>query len=468
MRRFLNFFRRIRVRLTLWYVLLLAIVLVVFSSVLYLSLKRGLVHEVDDSLGKIAAQLATNLEMEDSHPSFQNSDEAGNLLDRLAAQGYVMRLTDHNGKIIQETGKHPEVFESKECPQKGFETVRAADEKWRIYTLEKTMPGEKAKIFLQLGESLNRVESTLSKLLVLELILIPLVLTMASLGGMFLAGKALNPIKKITMLADSTEAVDLSRRLDLNLPNDELGILAKTFNGMLERLEDAFNSQRQFVSEAAHELRTPLTIMKGTTDVALGRDRTSAEYRETLEEVKSEIDYLATMVEDLLALSQADSDSAVIDFQLLDLSELLNKSVERIIPLAKEKKMIIDFSSKGTSRIRGDADKLNRLFTNILDNAIKYSPRSGRVIVRIVGNDTGVVATIEDNGPGIPSDELPNIFKRFHRGEEARKVNPSGAGLGLSIALWVARAHGGDIHVESSPGKGTTFSVILPAVNADT
>jgi len=466
MRRFLNYCRRIRVRLTLWYVLLLAVVLIVFSAVLYLSLRSSLLNEVDRSLSNTAGQAATGLEMENGRLSFQNSEEPVNLPGRLAAQGFAVRLTDREGKVIQEAGAHPAVFESAEVPEKGFETVSAAGADWRVCTIQKSIPGDKASVFLQLGESLDRVESTLSILLVLEITFIPMVLVLAIAGGMFLAGRALGPIKKITRLADSTEAVDLSRRLDLDLPEDEVGMLAKTFNGMLERLEEAFNSQKRFVSEAAHELRTPLTVMKGTTDVALGRDRTVAEYKETLEEVKREIDHLAVLAEDLLALSQADSDNAVLDLQDLELSEVVRKSVERVAPLAEEKRVILEFACDGVTRIRGDADKLTRLFMNLLDNAVKYSPRNGKVSVRVINRGNEVVAIVQDNGPGIPSGELRNIFNRFHRLEEAREMNPSGVGLGLSIALWIARAHGGDIQVESQLGKGSTFTVVLPLPQA--
>jgi len=466
MRRFLNYFRRIRVRLTLWYVLLLAVVLIVFSSVLYFSLRSSLLSEVDNNLSNTAGQVMTNLEMENGHLSFQNSDEPVNLLDRLASQGYAVRLTDQEGKIIQEAGAHPTVFESRAVPEKGFETLSAAGADWRVYTIEKSVAGGKASVFLQLGESLDRIESTLSRLLVLEIIIIPVVLVLALAGGMFLAGRALGPIKKITRLADSTEAVDLSRRLDLGLPDDEVGTLARTFNGMLGRLEEAFNSQKRFVSEAAHELRTPLTIMKGTTDVTLGKERTPDEYREVLGELGVETDHLIGLAEDLLALSRAESESAVLRMTDIDLSEIVRSSVERITPLAHEKGMRIEFQNDSSIPFRGDPDKLARLYINLLDNAVRYSPVKSTITVSMSRDDDNTTVSISDEGPGLPDGELDDIFNSFHRLDSAREANPSGVGLGLSISLWIARAHGGDIQVESQLGKGSTFTVVLPLPQA--
>ncbi len=467
MRRFLNYFRRIRVRLTLWYVLLLAVVLIVFSAVLYVSLRSSLLSEVDSSISNTAGQVVTNLENENDHLSFQNSEEPVNLLNRLAAQGYAVRLTDQKGKMIQEVGVHSAVFKTGDVPEKGFETVSAGGADWRIYTIEKSIPGGKTSVFLQLGESLDRTESTLSRLLVLEMIIIPVVLVLALAGGMFLAGRALGPIKKITRLADSTEAVDLSRRLDLDLPEDEVGMLARTFNGMLGRLEEAFNSQKRFVSEAAHELRTPLTIMKGTTDVALGKERTPAEYREVLGELRVETDHLIGLAEDLLALSRAESESAVLRMTDIDLSEIVRSSVERITPLAHEKGMRIEFQGDSSLPFRGDPDKLARLYINLLDNAVRYSPENSTITVSMSRDNNNATVSVSDEGPGLPGGELDDIFDSFHRLDVARETNPSGVGLGLSISLWIARAHGGDIHVESKLGKGSTFTVILPLPQAN-
>jgi len=309
---------------------------------------------------------------------------------------------------------------------------------------------------------LERIDSTLSKLLYFELVTIPLALVLAIAVGMFLASRALRPVEKITQLAGSIQAIDMSRRIELDLPDDELGRLAKTFDDMLARLEESFASQRRFVSEAAHELRTPLTVMKGTAEVILSRERTSKEYKEALEEIQVEIDHLAELAEDLLSLSSSNSERPALDIQDLELEEIVRSAISLITPLAKNKRIDVGFKSSGPVRYQGDRNKLTRMLLNLLDNAVKYSPQGSTISVSIRKQHEKIVVAVSDDGLGIDASELDRIFDSFHRLEGAREENPSGTGLGLSIARWIARAHGGEIEVDSQPGRGSTFKVTLP------
>jgi heavy metal sensor kinase len=460
MRRLLNLFKHIKVRLTLWYVFLLAIVLIVFSIVLYFSLKGSLLNEVDNNLSTMGKQVITNLDYEDGQLSFQNNEEPGDPLELLVSEGYAIRLVDGEGGTLEGTGSYRDVFDQGQDIQKGFDTVDIMGTRWRVYTIGISTGRE--ELFLQIGQSLGRIDSTLSKLLYFELIAIPLVLAFAIAVGMFLAGRALKPVEEITQLAGSTQAVDMSGRLDLDLPDDELGRLAKTFNDMLARLEESFASQRRFVSEAAHELRTPLTVMKGTAEVSLARDRTIAEYKEALEELRVEVDHLVDIAEDLLTLSSSNSERPTLDKQDLDLVEVVRSTVSLAAPLAKNRGMDVEFKSAGSIRFTGDRSKLTRMLLNLLDNAVKYSSPGSTISVSTHFEREKIVVAVSDDGPGIDAGELDYIFDSFHRLEEAREKNPSGTGLGLSIARWIARAHGGEIEVESQPGQGSTFSVSLP------
>jgi heavy metal sensor kinase len=466
MRRRLNFFRRIRVQLTLWYSLALIVFLVAFSALLYFSLKSSLITEVDKGLSNTLGQVASTLDYENGHLAFQNSDEPSSIKNKLKAQGYLVRVVDADGNTLVGAGPYSSVLASESEPEAGYETYRAHGASWRVYTKEIPVSAGSKEVYLQLGGPLDRVESTLSKLLLLELVLIPGVFVLAVLGGLLISGRALKPVKKITSLAASSSAVDLSRRLDLDLPDDEIGMLALTFNDMLDRLEFSFESQKRFVSEAAHELRTPLTVIKGTTDVALSKDRTPAEYQEALGELGTETDHLIGLAEDLLTLSRAESDSAVLKMRDIDLSEVVRNSVERITPIAKEKGIRIEIQGDSSIAFLGDPDKLARLYINLLDNAVRYSPADSKIVVAIRRDGTSATVSVSDEGLGIPIDEIACIFNGFHRLDGAREVNPSGAGLGLSISLWIARAHGGDIHVESQLGKGTTFTVLFPLPQA--
>jgi heavy metal sensor kinase len=460
MRRLLNLFKHIKVRLTLWYVFLLAIVLIVFSVVLYFSLKGSLLNEVDSNLSTMGKQVITNLDYEDGQLSFQNNEEPGDPLELLVSEGYAIRLVDGEGRTLEGTGPYRDVSGQGQSMQKGFETVDIMGTRWRVYTIGISTGRE--ELFLQISQSLGRIDSTLSKLLYFELIAIPLVLAFAIAVGMFLAGRALKPVEEITQLAGSTQAVDMSGRLDLDLPDDELGRLAKTFNDMLARLEESFASQRRFVSEAAHELRTPLTVMKGTAEVSLARDRTIAEYKEALEELRVEVDHLVDIAEDLLTLSSSNSERPTLDKQDLDLDEIVRSTVSLVAPLAKNRGMDVEFKSAGSIRFTGDKSKLTRMLLNLLDNAVKYSSPGSTISVSTYFEREKIVVSVSDDGPGIDAGELGYIFDSFHRLEEAREKNPSGAGLGLSIARWIARAHGGEIEVESQLGQGSTFRVSLP------
>jgi nitrate/nitrite-specific signal transduction histidine kinase len=293
MRAIADFFRRIRVRLTLWYVFLLAIVLVLFSLVLYFSLKSSLLGEVDRGLRNSAGQVASSLDWEDTRLTVQETENSRDVLTKMASQGFLVVLSDNNGRLLQSVGPYSEVVGNRQTVVSGYQTVATPKGDWRIYSMKVSAPRRDQQLLLRVGESLNRTESALSTLTVIELIIIPITLCLAIVVGLFLADRALKPVRKITELAAGVEAVDLDRRLNLDLPDDDLGRLARTFDDMLQRLDHAFSVQKRFASEAAHELRTPLTIMKGNTEVALARERTAAEYREALSELKEEVDHLA-------------------------------------------------------------------------------------------------------------------------------------------------------------------------------
>jgi heavy metal sensor kinase len=462
MRAVADFFCRIRVRLTVWYVFLLAIVLVLFSLVLFFSLKGSLLGEVDRGLRNSAGQVVSGLDWEDSHLIVMESENSQDVLTKMAAQGFLVVLSENNGRVLQSTGPYSEVIGNKPTLVSGYRTLKTPKGDWRVYTVKISVPHKGQQLALRVGESLSRTESALSTLLVLELVIVPITLCLAVVVGLFFAGRALKPVGRITELAASIDAVDLDQRLDLDLPDDDLGRLARTFDDMLQRLDQAFSAQKRFASEAAHELRTPLTIMKGNTEVALARERTAAEYREALTELEEEVDHLTLLSEDLLALSQADSDSATLDFQELDVGGVLDKAVTTLSPIAKQKGVRVKFERREQAPFCGDYSKLVRMFVNILDNAVKYCPPDSMVSVSLTQGSDGIDIKIRDTGPGIDPEELDHVFDRFHRSALARQMNPGGSGLGLPIARWIAREHGGEIEVMSPPGEGATFKITLP------
>ncbi len=475
MRRSLEALRNIRVRLVLWYVLLLIIILIVFSGALFFGLRQSLLNHEDVQIARTANHVVADLDWYAGQQEGLRQDTltgtgsgfflqgllGKDVLDTLLSSGIAIRMTDAEGATLGGTGPYVNVLGTTDSLDNHFSTIKILQKHWRIYSTKISTPsGQDA--FLQIAQPMDLIDSVLSRLLVLELAIVPAFFIIAVAGGLFMARRSLKPIEKIIGVAAGIEAMDFSKKVNLGLPDDQIGKLASIFDRMFSRLQDAFNARQGFVSEAAHELRTPLTVMKGTTEVALRRERTAAEYRETLEELKREIDYLVAISEDLLDLSHTDSENPSFELEPVDLSEVVRSAAELIRPLAERREVSVEFKADELPIIKGDAKKLSRMFLNLLDNAVEYSPPHSRVCFTLSRTDTHIIAAVRDNGVGIASGSLDDVFRPFHRLAEGREKNPAGSGLGLAIALWIARGHGGDIRVESDPGRGSTFTVLLP------
>ena len=315
---------------------------------------------------------------------------------------------------------------------------------------------------LEVGQSEEDVADFLGALLLIMGGAYPVTLVVAVLGGVFLAGRALSPVDTITGMARRISADDLDQRLDLRLPDDEVGRLARTFDEMIARLDSAFRRQRQFTADASHELRTPLTVMKGQVDVALQKDRESQEYRRVLEAVNDEVDRLIRLAESLLTLTRADAGEIPLELEAVGVADLLAGAVDQARSTAIQRGVDLLYVLGDSATVRADEGLLLQLILNLLDNATKYTPAGGEVSVgwNVTGDRTGL--WVRDSGKGIPEEHIPLIFDRFYRVDQARGRSEGGVGLGLAISRWIAEAHGGSIHVESAPGNGSTFTVLLP------
>jgi len=286
-------------------------------------------------------------------------------------------------------------------------------------------------------------------------------LLISAAGGWLLAGRALKPIDELTRRARQISAHDLSQRLNLD-QEDELGRMAATFDDMIGRLQEAFERQKRFTSDASHELRTPLTVMQAELGLALTRPRAAEDYRHTLLSMDEEVSRLSLIVNDLLTLTRIDVDPVAIQHQPVVLNELLGGLARRVGMIAAERDIVVEVEGLQLATITGDATRLRQLFTNLLDNAVTYTPDGGRVTVRLESARDGARVTIGDTGIGIAAEHLPRIFERFYRTSEARAHHAHGTGLGLAISWSVVQAHQGEISVRSTPGQGTTFTVFLP------
>lgn len=303
----------------------------------------------------------------------------------------------------------------------------------------------------------------------------------AAIGGYWLAGKALRPVKMITRMANEIHATDLRRRLNLKR-RDEFGELATTFDQMLGRLDAAFKRQTQFTTDASHELRTPLTIIGLEINRAFTQLHTCEEYRQVLEVIQTENEQMTAIVNSLLLLARADTGQIALHLQEVDLSDIALASVERLLPLARQRGITLSTGDLSEVLVNGDQQYLGRMMMNLVENAIKYTGGIGKRVHVELAEELGKwgIIRLQDDGPGIAEEHLPFLFDRFYRVDKARSHNkeelfqvtpcrekPGGTGLGLSIVQWIVQAHGGEVLVESKMGEGSTFEVRLPLLKQE-
>jgi len=294
---------------------------------------------------------------------------------------------------------------------------------------------------------------------------IPVALILALLGGFFLAGRALSPVKAITRKAQDITAESLSERLPVNNPHDEIGHLAGVFNETLGRLEGSFEQLRRFTADASHELRTPLTSIRSVGEVALKRPLDEiAAYREAIGSMLEETERLTHMVDNLLILARGDTRKAKLNLASIDLGALIQEVIEELRVLAEEKNQDLSASIEKNVEVKIDKETMRLALSNILHNAILYTQTGGEVDVRLAtrSDGEGLAIEISDNGPGIPESERNRVFERFYRIDKARSRAAGGAGLGLAIARWAIEINGGSISFRDKEGPGTLCRTILP------
>jgi heavy metal sensor kinase len=315
---------------------------------------------------------------------------------------------------------------------------------------------------IQVGMSLESVAVTRGRFLLVMATVLPLALLCAGGGGWLLARRALRPVDRMTEAARRISAEHLHERLESTGSDDELDRLATTLNDMLGRLDAAFRQVRQFSADASHELQTPLTILKGELEVALRAPRSPDEYQRVLASALEENERIARLVEGLLLLSRADAGVLRMDRQPVDLAALVAEVGDYAQVLAEAQGVALEFKSVAPITIQGDREHLRRLLLNLVDNGIKYTPAGGRVTLTLQRDGGWAALRVADTGIGMGPEELERMFERFYRAPEAVEQGKEGSGLGLCIARSIAEAHDGRIHVESSPGQGSSFTVFLP------
>lgn len=322
----------------------------------------------------------------------------------------------------------------------------------------------KLPYYIAIGKSLERDDRTLHDFTLIFVGVIPGALLLGSLMGWFMAGRALKPVLSVAQTAQRISGSNLSLRIPTRQAGDELDYLILTFNRMIEGLEASFQQIKQFSTDVSHELRTPITAIRGQLEVALFTAKTTDQYREAMFNALQDIDRLSQIVRALLLLSQAESGQLALQKSHLNLCEIVQDLVEQFqIPAeAAGVRLTADIPDDCYADI--DRVQIERMITNLLSNALKFTPEKGAVRVRLRPGGDHVEMIVEDTGRGIPTEYLPHIFDRFYRvpGSGTAPAPEQGLGLGLSFVAWIVKAHDGKIDVESAPGKGTRFIITLP------
>ncbi len=459
----------LRLRLTLWYGSALAIVLVIFSIVLYAITARNLRNSVDQSLEETATTAVRSLEDRGFLPLI---DEEALLsqFPELARIDKFFQIFSPSGTITIRSPniKQHEVPLSRaalETTVKGqtiFESAKYPNEPpLRLISVPIIYRGNLLYI-VQVGTSMESIEDTLRRFLVLLTIAVPIALAVSLAGGWFLAGRALRPVDAITLAAQRIAGGDLSQRLTMSRAPDEIGRLAATFNDMIGRLDASFRQIRQFTSDASHELRTPLTVMKGETELVLRRPRPVEDYQSVLESNLEEIDRMTHIVDELLFLSRADMGEVKMESLPIALESLVEDIHRQATLLGQDRNVEVVLGTIMPAVVQGDELRLRELLLNLVENAVKYSHTGGKVEIALVTDPPQARLSVTDQGIGISPQDQHRIFNRFFRTDEARAHTKKGTGLGLAICAWIAESHKGRVEVKSEPGQGATFTVILP------
>ena len=459
----------IRWRLTLFNALIMCSILLVLGIALFLLLRESLYSGVEETAQSRAVTASKSIEAGEN--LLNDRDD----VEQLTADGVFLIVRDDSGAIIDRTTNFSQADEMSDAvwlqaissgdPEGGAADLSSEAPDY-VYAVP-VSPSDGSARVVEAAKSYDSVEDALETFITVLAAggLVALLLSVA--GAYLLARAALSPVEAVVAAAREMTAGDLSRRLPVSHPKDEIGRLTATINALLARLEAAFarreealSRQRRFAADASHELRTPLTSISGYARMLQEwglKDPQTA--REGVAAIRQEAERMQTLAEALLALTRGD-EGAPLDIRAHDLTAVAEEAAQTARTAAKEKVAVVYVAPERPVEALFDRDRLRQAASILLDNAIKYTPEGGEVTLTVHERDGWAGLSVSDTGIGIPEDQLPLVFERFHRADPSRA--DGGAGLGLSIASQIAESHGGRIEVESVPGEGSTFSLLLP------
>ena len=463
----------VRARLTLWYVAALAAALIVVGGLIYMLLARALYVRIDENLAAVSRIAMTSLS-NDLAEGQDVADAARSTAAELASSQQMLLIYDGSGRLLAEQGRDDDLevalppldrIPSGEPSLVTVEEPRDRTDRHRLALRRATIHPGPIDYVIVIGSSLERTDEELESLREILWYVGPLALVLAGIGGWFLARHSLAPVMAMVDRARNIGAGNLGERLPVGNRRDELGRLAQTFNDLLGRVEQSMVQQRQFMADASHELRTPLATARTAASVALQQaSRGESEYREALDIIEQQTARLSRIVEDMFTLARADAGNYPIRRTPMYLDEILDEVARAARVLAGPRGVSVEASAITSTAFAGDEDLIRRLLVNVVDNAIRHAPAGTTVTIVLQEDGALYTITIRDAGPGVPPHAQPHIFERFYRGDAARSRDQAydGAGLGLALARWIAREHGGDVTLADASAAGSTFLISLP------
>ena len=464
---FLNKLRRLShtlaLRLTIWYAAIFAVSYVLVFVFVYLLISTFIAERTDEDMQEDAAEFseffqAEGIERVKTQMAIDTKGrEAENVFLRLwASDGHQLAATDLSSwpelkavpaEVLQEiTAGNKPVVETVNMPAREYGTRRI------ISTIG---PG----LVLEIGQSLEEDEELVATILQGFLVTLAAVFLLGGPIGWFMARRALSAIGKVTHTANEISRGALDRRVPVGQQGDELDHLAQTFNTMLDRIQALIVGMREMTDNLAHDLRSPLGRIRTAAEMSLTGPERKAERAALAINVIEECDRLLEIINTTLDIAEAESGAAKLKISEVDLVDVVLDACDLFQTVADDRQVTVTTELPKQCRVPGDRQRLQRVFANLLDNALKYTPAKGHVTISLIEDDSQVMLSIADTGIGVSADELSRIFERFYRCDRSR--GQSGNGLGLSLALAIVRAHGGDISVTSTLGEGTSFTVVL-------
>jgi two-component system, OmpR family, heavy metal sensor histidine kinase CusS len=458
----------VRAKLTLWYLGVLSTALLLFGLLSLGALRYALLQVKRATLNHREQRLMLFLEQNQKKQTPTALAEQLHSYALIAHEGNLFQIRDLDGSLLFPLDAASADWLAPAalgCSKRSFGDRAVDGQTVTVMCHVTVLNGHPVRLYI--GSSLEEESFILSSYRKALLILWPCLLGIAAVGGDVLSRRALRPVDRMTKAALGIGIGNLSSRLPLPSARDELWSLANAWNQLLDRLQGAVTRLSEFSADASHDLRTSITVILATAQLSLQRHRSEHEYRDDLDRIVGECRTASTLLDALLSLARSDNFVHEAAFQRINVTELVLAGCRRVEDLAESSGIVLDWRLPPTeSFIQGDELLLQRLLGILLDNAIKYTPEHGEILVEVSSTVSQVVLTVRDTGIGMTEDVRQHIFDRFYQADLRERKHQAGSGLGLSIARWIAEAHRAELAVESTPTHGSTFQIRFPVITA--